>query len=116
MSHELCEMVGDSSCNIWADGPDGHDYAWELCDAVEADAYDIDEVTVSNFLYPAFFDPQAETGSRLDHLGKLAVPFSMTAGGYQIRRSETGKVTQVFAADFPEWKRAAKTRKLGKRS
>ncbi len=116
MSHELCEMVGDSACNGWSDGPDGSDYAQELCDAVEGDAYDIEGVSVSNFLFPAFFDPKAEFGSRLDHMGTLAKPFTMTPGGYQIVRSETGSVSQVFAATFPDWKRASKAHKLARRS
>jgi hypothetical protein len=135
LSHELLEMVGDESANLWADGPDGSDYARELCDAVESDSYEIDGVSVSNFVYPAFFDPQADSTEKIDHLGKLTAPFGMTAGGYQIKRSEPGSVSQVFGArlvqivshrqgrtvhavfgsTFPEWKIAGKIAKLRKR-
>lgn len=132
LSHELLEMVGDESANLWADGPDGADYARELCDAVEGDSYEIDGIAVSNFVYPAFFDPQADSAEKLDHLGKVTAPFGMTAGGYQIRRSEPGQVSQVWGAqsvhivahrhgrtvaavfgpDFPAWKKSAKEGKL----
>ncbi len=126
LSHEVLELVGDAPANKWVDGPGGSDFAYELCDAVEGDAYEIDGVSVSNFVLQAFFDPHAEKGSRLDFLGKLARPFSMTAGGYQITRTEPGKVAQVFAAhsaqvrpglhvhfgsDVPAWKRDMKVSK-----
>jgi hypothetical protein len=133
LSHELCELVGDAPANKWVDGPTGADFAYELCDAVEGDSYEIDGVSVSNFLLQAFFDPHAEKGSRLDFLSKLTRPFSMTRGGYQITRSEPGKVSQVFAAhdassveaapgihlhfgpDHPSWKRTTKLAKAALR-
>ena len=130
LSHEICELIGDGPANKWADGPDGSDFAFELCDAVEGDAYEIGGVSVSNFLYPAFFDPKAAPGSKLDFLGKLHKPFDMTAGGYQIKRTEPGKESEVYAkhaqlaiqemnggvfvvfgSTFPHWKRALKLRK-----
>lgn len=138
LSHELIEIVGDGPANIWADGPDGNDYAYELCDACQADVYELGGVSVSNFLYPAFFDPLAAPWSKFDHLGKITEPFSMRPGGYMIRRTEPGPIDNVFAhaaagpkanvtrvADgmfvvydraFPEWKRAYKTRKALERS
>lgn len=97
MSHEILELVGDAAANRWADGPDGNDYAIEMCDAVEADTYEIDGVPVSNFVYPAFLNPDAQIDDKLDHLGTLTAPFSMSRGGYQIRRTEPGKIDQVFA-------------------
>lgn len=98
MSHELLELLGDWTAGAWDDGPDGSDYAHEMCDAVESDTYDIDGVPVSNFVYRAFFNPTANAADKLDHLGTLPKPFAMSAGGYQIKRTEPGKVTQIFAA------------------
>lgn len=134
LSHEILEMVGDYAANLWADGPDGADYARELCDAVESDSYEINGVSVSSFVYPAFFDAQADSTEKLDHLGRLTKPFAMSAGGYQIRRTEPGNVSQVwgasaahvsisrgrhvaavFGSEFPEWKMAGKVAKLRKR-
>ncbi len=130
LSHEILEVVGDSAANLWADGPDGADYARELADAVEGDTYAIDGVSVSNFVYPAFFDPKAQHGSKLAFVDTVIKPFTMSAGGYQIKRTEPGRVSQVFAAlrgqpkramhvefgpAFPEGKKAAKLAKAAKR-
>lgn len=115
LSHEVLELTGDGPANRWVDGPDNRDYALELCDACEDQYYDIDGVSVSDFLLPAFFDPKASKNSRLDFLGLLAEPFSMTPGGYQIVRTETGKVSQVWGASYPQWKVAAKVRNSKKR-
>jgi hypothetical protein len=122
LSHECIELALDGPANKWVDGPDGADYAYEGCDAVQSESYVIDGVTVSDFLLQAFFDPQAAVGSRYDYLGRLAQPFSMSPGGYQITRTEPGKVTEVygqharaaagggvsvhFGPDVPEWRRA----------
>ena len=144
LSHEGCELLGDPSANRWADGPNGSDYAIELSDAVQGDSYDITldtgvVVSVSNFLYPDFFDPNVFPNTKLDYLGKLGLPFTMSPGGYQIVRTEPGNVSQIFgrAHSFehlepsnatgvvilfgyavPDWKKAgilAKYRKTGRR-
>jgi len=96
MSHELLEMAVDAPANRWRDAPDGADYAEELCDAVQGDTYEIDGVPVSNFVYPAFFNPTANAADKFDHLGLLKKPFGMSPGGYQIKRSEPGQISQVY--------------------
>ena len=50
MSHELLEMLGDPDVNLQAADENGRIYAYETCDAVEADdiGYDIDGVVVSD--------------------------------------------------------------------
>ena len=110
LSHEVLEMTGDSPANKWADSQTNQEFAMELCDACEDQSYDIDGVSVSNFLLPAFFDPKASRNSRLDFLGSLSTPFSMTKGGYQIVRSNTGEVSQIWGSHYPEWRKAAKIR------
>lgn len=97
LTHELCELILDAPANRWRDAADGDDYAEEACDAVENDTYELDGVEVSNFVYPAFFNPYAQADDKLDHLGKLSAPFSMSPGGYQIKRTEPGQISQVFA-------------------
>ncbi len=100
MSHELLELVGDFPANRWDDAKNGDDYAHEMCDACEADTYETagaPGVPLSNFVYPAFFNPYANQADRLDHMGTLPGPFEMSPGGYQIKRTEPGNVTQVFA-------------------
>lgn len=95
LSHENLELAGNPAANRWADATPTIDYAFEMCDAVEGDTYQIDGVEVSNFVYPAFFNPLATPGERLDHMQKLSQPFGMTPGGYQIKRTEPGEVSQV---------------------
>lgn len=116
LSHEVCEMVGDRFANFWADGPSiaqGSEYALELCDPVEGDSYTITVngtvVSVSNFVFPSWFNQQATAALNkpFDYLGKLSAPFTMTPGGYMIV-AESGKVSQVFGEEMPEWKRDIK--------
>lgn len=133
ISHEVCEAVRDTDANLWADGPESFDYAYELCDPVESDSYDIEGVSVSNFVYPAFFQPKyaGKSGLIFDFMKKLPGPFKMSPGGYLIQRSEPGRVTDIFAArpgsvhidqgivlsfgpKFPAWKRPFKMRKAMK--
>ncbi len=136
LSHEILEVTGDAPASKWADAPDGSDYAYELADAVESDTYDVDGVPVSNFLYPGFFDRNAQPGEKLDHMGRLTKPFGMSSGGYEIRRTEPGQVSQTFAnhlqlgsmveaapglclffgADFPEAKKVEKIARAAKRA
>lgn len=110
LSHELLELFGDPECNLWATASDGYDYAVELGDPVEADSYIMSGtgVSVSNFATPAYFDEAPEEDARFDYLGRLIAPFSMTAGGYLIRK-KSGKVSQVYGASYPEWKLSGKT-------
>lgn len=130
LSHEVLELIGDGPANRWVDGPSGSDFAAELCDACQDTFYVVDGVSVSNFVLQAFFDPKAQKGSRFDFMGKLMQPFSMTSGGYQITRTEPGRVSQVFGSHramavsgvelgvvvhfgehFPTWREAATVEK-----
>lgn len=113
LSHELLELWADPNVNAWFDNAKEESFAFELCDPVEADSYEIKvhgyhPVSVSNFVLPPYFDsvPQA-TDVKFDYLGKLKAPFTMTAGGYLIKRVN-GKVTNVFGKDYPEWKKPGK--------
>ncbi len=95
LSHEFCEVVGDASANLWADGPGSVSHALELCDATQGDVYEIEGVTVANFLYRAYF-AQGSAGVKLDHLGLIKRPFETRKGGYQIVRSAPGRVQEVY--------------------
>jgi hypothetical protein len=61
-------------------------WALELCDATQGDSYSINDVAVSNFLLPAYFDPLEQTGP-FDHLGVVSGPFVIRPGGYAISSS-----------------------------
>jgi len=97
MSHEILELLADFAANRWADGPDGRDWAIEMCDYVESQTYPVEGIPLSDFVYPAFFNPGANSADRLDHLGKLKKPFTVGPQDYGIVRTEPGTVSQVYA-------------------
>jgi len=94
-SHEALELVGDPEVNLLVSGPHPSDrrrrvFHWfEMCDAVQAEHYFIDNVPVSNFVLPLYFTREAEPGSRNDFLGRTSPPddatlasFGINPGGY----------------------------------
>jgi hypothetical protein len=80
--HELFEMAIDPGAQLWADGPGGKLYAYEMCDAVEEEEFLVDGIAMSDFVYPAFFEDWTHpAGTKFDHLGKVKKPFQMLKGG-----------------------------------
>jgi len=97
LSHEALELIGDAETNQLAIGPhpdpaqDRSVFFWfEMCDAVEAESYEIDGVKVSNFLLPLYFTgtrDNDEPGARNDYLGRAYKgqtlrSFGINPGGY----------------------------------
>jgi hypothetical protein len=107
LSHEVLEMFIDPNCNLWANDGQGSAYSFEVCDPVEAPAYDVSGVSVSNFVTPAWFDPLAAVSAQFDKLGQLKAPFSIVKGGYVVYES-VGKEQQKFGEEFPSWRREMK--------
>jgi hypothetical protein len=98
LSHELCETAVDRACNVWADDGKGTEWAQEACDATESNSYEIDGVTVSNFLLRSFFAPGAPAPwSYLGSLGSEPIPgpFVTASGGYQVKRASSSTESQV---------------------
>ncbi|MGY3690552.1 hypothetical protein ACVIGA_000632 [Bradyrhizobium sp. USDA 3240] len=84
-SHELLEMLIDPGAQLWAQGVDGKLYAYEMCDAVESEEYEIDGIAVSDFVHPSFFESWHRPRSvQFDHLKKVTKPFDTLPNGYQI--------------------------------
>ncbi len=86
-SHEMLEMLADPWINLTAFDPHSNRmYAYEACDAVEADelGYFILGTRVSDFVMPAFFrrDSSIPNGELFSFNGKLTAPFTLDAGGY----------------------------------
>lgn len=87
-SHELLEMLADPCINIVAMAAvDGVQqlYSYEVCDACEGDehAYKIDGVLVSNFVFPAWFEPILDKGSaQFDFMKHIDEPLKLLKGGY----------------------------------
>lgn len=88
-SHELLEMLGDPDVNLTAfvqpAATKGTLYAYEVCDACEADelGYSIDGVQVSDFVYPSWFESFWQPGAtQFDFRGHINQPLQILQGGY----------------------------------
>ena len=93
LSHEALELIADPEANLLVQGPHPvHPaeiafYWYEMCDAVQDESYQIDGVTVSNFVLPLYFTSSSERGGRNDYLsrahkGKTLTSFGVNPGGY----------------------------------
>lgn len=110
--HELFEMAIDPVANLWSEASDGTLYAYEMCDAVEEDTFDVDGIPMSNFLHPSWFEPfNHPPGTKYDHLGLLTAPFTMTKGGYVITMKH-GRIQQHFGSDEKEARFKMEDRRL----
>ena len=88
-SHEFLEMLGDPDIDLTVFVQDSNTsgtlYAYEVCDACEADqyGYQIDGVLVSDFVYPAWFESFRSAGStQFDKQNQITQPLQLLAGGY----------------------------------
>jgi hypothetical protein len=88
-SHELLEMLGDPNINLTVfvqnSNAAGILYAYEVCDACEDDSlgYQIDNVQLSDFVYPSWFESfRAEGSTQFDRMNKIQSPLQLLAGGY----------------------------------
>jgi hypothetical protein len=88
-SHELLEMLADPNINLTVllqnSETAGTLYAYEVCDACEADGdgYDIGAVRVSDFVFPSWFeDFRAEGSTQFDQTNRIQSPLQLLSGGY----------------------------------
>ena len=113
LSHEVIEVFCNMFVDLWADGSpitEGSEYALEACDPVEANIYQIlvptipsSMVSVSNFVYPEYFDTATPIGTKIDFMGLLRIPFTMTDYGYLIVRNGPGTETSIYGSKYPEF-------------
>jgi hypothetical protein len=115
-SHELVEMLVDPAINMMTTGPDPKaTYAYESADPVEALTFNVNDIPMSDFVYPAYFEIFHKPGSvKFDHLDKVNKPFQILSGGYQIV-FKNGKWTQIFASSTKK-KQFAQEDRRGHRS
>ncbi len=96
ISHELLEMLADAWLSKAVQDAHGKFWAYEVCDAVEDDEYVIDNIKVSNFVTPQYFEPPQDlNGVKLDYLGNVTKPFEVRPGGYMQWYSSAGGWHQV---------------------
>ena len=88
-SHELLEMLADPNINLTVfvqnSNTSGNLYAYEVCDACEDDSlgYMIDNILMSDFVYPSWFETfRTEGSTQFDRMNKIQNPLQLLAGGY----------------------------------
>ncbi len=88
-SHELLEMLVDPNISLTVfvqnSNAAGILCAYEVCDACEDDSlgYRIDNVLLSEFVYPAWFESfRTESSTQFDPLNKIQKPFDLLVNGY----------------------------------
>lgn len=126
VSHECAEMYLDRYCGNFVLGPQiasGNMYCMEMADAVEDGSYfhtiHGEQIAVSNFLFPAFFNMMATANNKpFDRMGLLEKQFTMTKGGYQIvaTLSNEGQITArtIYGDSMPQWRRDCKEKEFSR--
>src|SRR2546421_7992370 len=113
--HELAEMLVDPAINLAAAGPGSGFYAYETADAVEEVEFTIDDIAMSDFVYPAWFEGFRKADStQFDSLKKVKKPFEILKGGY-MSVFKNGQWTQIFGSPAKE-KRFRREDRRGHRS
>ncbi len=95
-SHEVLEMLADPFGNRTVAGSPPPKspapvskmprvtYLVEVCDPCEADqfAYDVNGITLSDFITPHYYDPDGSTGAQYSFRGSIKQPHAVLEGGY----------------------------------
>lgn len=106
--HELKEMLVDPLCDrtviAGSTKKNMAAYAYEVCDPCEDDkfGYTIDNVLLSDWIYPAWFD-QGFLGP-FDFKNHIKQPFQLLPGGYAsvLPLKKPGTWTQITAKQYPD--------------
>ena len=104
ISHEILELLGDLTCDIYVSKGNGTEQAKEACDRVEEDSYPCvgtigdDSMTfaLSNYLLLSAFEPNSQ--GPWDRMGTLKTWDGLTPGGYEIVRDAAGNETEIDAS------------------
>jgi hypothetical protein len=107
-SHECLEMLADPFGDRMVPGAspkrgEGRvSYLVEVCDPPESAefAYTVNDVLVSDFITPAFYDPVVATGVRYSFTGAIERPRQVLEGGYISWRNQRNEhIEQLFVRD-----------------
>ena len=98
-SHELVEMLVDPAINMMTTGPDRQlIYAYESADPVEALNFNVNDIPMSNFVFPSYFETfHAPNSVPFDQMNAVNQPFQILSGGYQIV-FQNGQWNQIFGS------------------
>ena len=90
-SHEVLEMIADPGVNLYAlghyrtrSGKKRNAFiAYEVCDPVQENLYEIDGVRVGDFVTPEWFEPERRRRSvKFSFKDSVHQPFALADGGY----------------------------------
>jgi hypothetical protein len=98
--HELCEMLVDPTATLWCEGPRSSLWAYEVCDPVEEETFNVDGVAMSDFVFPAYFDTfrlKRPHSAQYDYVKKVQRPFQLLKGGYSDIRHNR-RTTEKFGS------------------
>jgi hypothetical protein len=98
--HELCEMLIDPMATLWCEGPRSSLWAYEVCDAVEEETFNIAGIAMSDFVFPAYFDLfrlKKPRSAQYDYLNEVKRPFQLLKGGYSDVRHNR-RTTEKFGS------------------
>jgi len=111
ISHEIFELIADVNSNMWWNSASGATlYAAEVCDPVKSNVVNVsvsdtdgsfEEVFLSDWVLPAWTDPQAKIGP-FNHNNTLTKPLTLDNGGYMILL-QNGHIKYVFDKDASEY-------------
>ncbi len=83
MSHELLEALADPHIYLTALNSDGsRDYAVEVGDPAQGNAYEVLGVPVADFALPSWFDPNTGPSAKTSWTGACIGPFAIASQGY----------------------------------
>ena len=85
-SHELAEMLVDPAINMEVAKSENVLYDYEVADPVEEETFMVKGVAMSDFVYPAWFEPfRKPRSTQFDHCDKVHRPFQIMRSGYARR-------------------------------
>lgn len=82
MAHEADETWCDGPCEIVVHFDGTKNLYYEVCDPVQGNFYNVDDIAMTNFVTQRYFDAQDKDGP-YDFLGVLSAPLSCAPDGYQ---------------------------------
>jgi hypothetical protein len=102
LSHEVLELLADPTAVLSVSGPapasagapgQTVSYGLEVCDPTQSDTYQVDDVTVSNFVTKAYFG-MVGGAAATNHLGLPLAPFGVRPHGY-VQYEDSGGPHQI---------------------
>jgi hypothetical protein len=72
-------------------------------------SHDGGRVSVSDFVYPDWFNPYVPAGTQVDHMKVLRKPFEIAPDGYVIHHTNGG-ARNIWGKTYPRWRKASKRR------